>query len=102
MLKLGVVGIGGYASHVWKGALDAMGSAEPIKLVATCDPRADAQPHFRDALLGRGIPVLERFDDLLKMDIDAVWLPIPIDLHRAYTERALAAGKAVVVEKPAA
>src|SRR5665213_934650 len=32
----------------------------------------------------------------------AVWLPLPIDLHRTFTEKCLMAGKAVLVEKPAA
>jgi predicted dehydrogenase len=34
--------------------------------------------------------------------VDAVWLPLPIDLHRPFTEQALAAGKVVMCEKPAA
>src|SRR5829696_1805709 len=42
------------------------------------------------------------YAELLDLPIDAVWLPLPIHLHRPYTERALAAGKAVLCEKPAA
>jgi predicted dehydrogenase len=53
-------------------------------------------------LHGKGIRVVREFDELLGLGIDAVWLPLPIDLHLPFTERALAAGKAVLCEKPAA
>ena len=43
-----------------------------------------------------------RWEDLLAHPAEAVWLPLPIPLHRPYTEQALAAGKAVLCEKPAA
>ena len=42
------------------------------------------------------------FEHLLACDIQAVWLPLPIDLHCPYTKLALAAGTAVLCEKPAA
>jgi len=102
MLKLGVVGIGGYASYVARGVFDAAKAGGAVRFVAACDPLADQQPSHRDALLQAGVPVLGDFDQLLERDINAVWLPVPIDLHRPFTERALAAGKAVIVEKPAA
>jgi predicted dehydrogenase len=53
-------------------------------------------------LRGAGVKVYAGVDELLAADVEAVWLPLPIDLHRSMTERALAAGKAVIVEKPAA
>jgi predicted dehydrogenase len=44
----------------------------------------------------------DSFDAILKdQQIEAVFLPVPIHLHRPMTEQALAAGKAVLVEKPA-
>ena len=49
-----------------------------------------------------GVQTARTFEQLLELDIDAVWLPLPIDLHRPFTETALAAGKAVMCEKPAA
>src|SRR5207249_3033108 len=39
---------------------------------------------------------------LLNLPIDAVWLPLPIDLHLPFTQKALDAGKSVLCEKPAA
>ena len=50
----------------------------------------------------RAFPVFARWEDLLAHPAEAVWLPLPIPLHRPYTEQALAAGKAVLCEKPAA
>jgi predicted dehydrogenase len=39
---------------------------------------------------------------MLAAPLDAVWLPVPIALHRPFCTQALAAGKAVMCEKPAA
>lgn len=102
MLKLGIVGIGGYAGNICDAVMGAVRDGDPVELVATCDPRPQDQPSRRDRLIASGVPVLTEYDRLLSLDIDAVWLPIPIDLHRSFTLRALAAGKAVLVEKPAA
>lgn len=102
MLKIGVVGIGGYAGFACQGVLEAVQCGDPVRLVAVCDPRPELQPKRRDQLIAAGIPILQQLDELLAQDIDAVWLPLPIPLHRPFTEQALAAGKAVLVEKPAA
>lgn len=54
-------------------------------------------------LRSKGVTLFESYDELLEQkDLEAVWLPVPIDLHREYTEKALAAGKAVMCEKPVA
>ena len=50
-----------------------------------------------------GVRIFDSLDDLLAMDeVEAVWLPVPIDLHLPFTRAALKAGKAVMCEKPAA
>ena len=61
MLKLGVVGIGGYASYVARGVFDAAKAGGAVRFVAACDPLADQQPSHRDALLQAGVPVLGDF-----------------------------------------
>jgi len=100
---MGVAGLGGYAAFMTDQLLACSESAGgPVKLRAVCDPQAAAFGRRVAELEQRGVRVLERYEDLLAEPIEAVWLPLPIHLHRAFTEQALAAGKAVMCEKPAA
>ncbi|MCL2641435.1 MAG: Gfo/Idh/MocA family oxidoreductase, partial [Phycisphaerales bacterium] len=73
-----------------------------LRLVAVHDPEPERFPELLAQLRGRGIAVYRSYEELLALPIKALWLPVPIDLHRVFTERALAAGKAVLCEKPAA
>jgi predicted dehydrogenase len=102
-IRLGLTGLGGYAGFLCDRILDDTKSASPaVEFVAACDPALERfGARVRD-LNGRGIKTFRSFEQLLASDIEAVWLPLPIDLHRPYTEAALAAGKAVMCEKPAA
>ncbi|MEX0886211.1 MAG: Gfo/Idh/MocA family oxidoreductase, partial [Phycisphaeraceae bacterium] len=103
-VTLGVAGVGGYAGVITDLILANEQTTDPrVRLAGVCDPNPGAFPDRVAALRGKGVQVFDSFDALLAVDaIDAVWLPIPIDLHRPFTEQALAAGKAVMVEKPAA
>jgi predicted dehydrogenase len=71
-------------------------------LVALCEPDRATHGERIDRLVARGVRYFSEYDDLLASDIDGVYLPLPIDLHRTYTERACTAGKHVLCEKPAA
>jgi predicted dehydrogenase len=102
-MTFGVVGVGGYAGVICEQMLAGSREDESaVRLVCACDPEPARHGETVAALHDAGVRVFQNVDDLLKSDIEAVWLPLPIDLHRPYTEMALHAGKAVMVEKPAA
>lgn len=101
-VRLAVAGLGGYAAELRKVLSRAAEAANaPVSLHAVCDP----SPQLRDAFAAAN-PHVRVFADYTQMlsddDIDAVWLPVPIELHRSFAEQALSAEKAVVVEKPIA
>lgn len=111
-VAMGVVGMGGYARSVLGMlgvSLEAGGGPRvavderPLRVVAACDPSQANREAIGDALDEQGVAVLDDIDALLaRPEVEAVWLPVPIGLHRPFTEKALAAGKAVMCEKPAA
>lgn len=95
-LRIAVVAAGSHifqAAHV--PALAAIG-AEVVGVF-------DAAPG-RAAAVGaaHGWPVADDLDDLLRRDADAVVVCAPHPLHREIVLRCLAAGRAVLVEKPIA
>lgn len=101
---LGVAGLGGYGRVISDLILDhGPNLPTPARLVAVCDPAADLHAQRAATLQDRGVTVLDSYKKMLETPgLDAVWLPLPIQLHRAFAEQALAAGKGVVIEKPAA
>ncbi|HMO27077.1 MAG TPA: Gfo/Idh/MocA family oxidoreductase [Tepidisphaeraceae bacterium] len=102
-VSLGIVGLGGYAASITDMVLRHPELAQgTCRLHGVFDPNPARHPQRVALLRGRGIRIFEDYDALLNEPIDALCLPVPIDLHRAYTERALQAGKAVLCEKPAA
>lgn len=102
-VSLGIAGLGGYARFIGDLVLASGQQAAPrVSLKAVCDPALDAHAPRVDELKRHGITAFDAFDRMLRADIEAVWLPVPIHLHRPFVEAALAAGKAVMVEKPAA
>jgi predicted dehydrogenase len=104
-IRFGLTGLGGYAGYVCDRLLDESDAADgssSAKLIAVEEPEPERFPRRVLELTNRGIPVLRDFAELLALDIEAVWLPLPIHLHLPYTEAALKAGKGVICEKPAA
>jgi predicted dehydrogenase len=97
----GIVGIGGYGGEICRDVVDEW-NALPMKLVAAHDPMAANFPDTVEKLSEKGVRFYPTLDELLAAPMRAVWLPVPIDLHRCFTEKALAAGKVVLCEKPAA
>lgn len=105
-VMFGIAGIGGYAGTVRNLLLDPdwnNGTGEPlVRLAAVCEPDEVTHAATISQLRGRGVAVYANYHELLNSEIEAVWLPVPIHLHRTFCEQALAAGKAVLCEKPAA
>ena len=95
-IKIGIIGSGSIG-NVHARALTAVGGAD---IVALCD----VDPARLDAT-GDAFKVTARFDDyrkLLKADVDAVLVCVPNALHAEMAVAALASGKHVLLEKPAA
>ena len=110
-VRSAIVGLGGYAGAVRRlfenghdrGGDHGLDEDAAGTLVAVAAPDLADHPVVVADLRARGVKVVESFEQLLAIgSVEAVWLPLPIDLHRSFTERALAAGKAVMCEKPAA
>ena len=102
-VAIGTVGLGGYAGTIAR--LLEQQSREPdppVRLAAVFEPDVDAHTGRLEELRLVGVQVVGSYEELLAEPIEAVWLPLPIHLHRPFTEQALAAGKAVMCEKPAA
>jgi predicted dehydrogenase len=102
-VRVGLAGLGGYAAYMADRLLaESRTAAAHAKLSAVCDPEIDRFTERVAELRTRGVNLVSSLDELLSQDIQAVFLPVPIDLHRPFTEAALNADKAVLCEKPAA
>jgi predicted dehydrogenase len=102
-LRIGIAGLGGYAAAARAEVVRDMNSEHPfVRLVAVCDPDPAAHGSVVAELQAAGIEVHTSLPQMLRTPMEAVWLPTPIGLHRSMTEQALAAGKAVLCEKPPA
>jgi D-xylose 1-dehydrogenase (NADP+, D-xylono-1,5-lactone-forming) len=93
-LRFGILGAADIARKALIPAIDAAANAELVALAS------------RDAARGRALfsgRVMAGYDALLEdPEVDAVYLPLPNNLHREWALRALAAGKHVLCEKPLA
>ncbi|MEU2982454.1 Gfo/Idh/MocA family protein [Streptomyces hirsutus] len=94
-LRLGAFGT---SSIAWRRVLPTVTRMPQWDLVAvagrTAKKAAQFAEHFRCAAEDDAEALLER------TDIDAVYVSTPTALHRTWAERALRAGKHVLVEKP--
>ncbi|MGW6560519.1 Gfo/Idh/MocA family protein [Streptomyces hydrogenans] len=92
------IGVLGCASIAERRVLPALGLAAEIELaaVASRDPAKAAR--FAERF---GCAAAAGYEELLDdPGIEAVYLPLPTGLHERWAERALAAGKHVLAEKP--
>lgn len=102
-VRLGLTGIHGFAHHLSDRLFAAWDKGSSLQLTAVTAPEVASYPEHVTALQARGVQIIDSYEAMLaRSDLDAVWLPLPIDLHVPFAERALHAGKAVMVEKPVA
>ncbi|MBT8415674.1 MAG: Gfo/Idh/MocA family oxidoreductase [Boseongicola sp.] len=97
-VRWGVLGAAKFAREQMAPAIHMAKNAE-LAAIATSDPKkAEPFQAFQPRLR-----VFDDYDALLADDaIDAVYVPLPNHLHVEWTLKALAAGKAVLTEKPIA
>lgn len=106
-VRLAVAGIGGYAREITNLVLaDGGDTSPPAQLAAVCDPALAAHADRVAELRGRGVELFDSYEAMIdaapRVGVEGVWLPVPIPLHLPFTEKALAAGLPVMVEKPVA
>lgn len=102
-VAFGLAGLGGFAGYICDRLLDAHHSPEPAaRLLAVFEPELERFEKRAHQLQDLGVRLAGSYEELLEFQLDAVWLPLPIDLHCSFTVAAVSAGKAVVCEKPAA
>lgn len=96
-IKAGIIGCGYMAQMAHLPCLKSIGNAE---IVVLCDFREDVA----EALCRRwDIPHrTDSVDELLALDIDAVFVLTPVQWHLSNIKAALGAGKRVFTEKPVA
>jgi predicted dehydrogenase len=96
MATIGMVGVGGYGSQIFAGALGADG----VTIRSIYDINASLA---ESAAKQAGATVASSFEEMLNDDqIEGVSIVVPNALHPEMVEQAIEAGKHVFVEKPIA
>jgi predicted dehydrogenase len=96
-LKIGVIGSGGrgvIAAH-------AHNLGEGSRVVACCDINPATLEQNKETY-GSGVFVTHDYQELLRQDLDAVFVTVPDFLHEEVVIATLRAGKATYLEKPLA
>lgn len=95
-LRWGVLGAAKFAREHMAPAIHA---ARRGRFAAIATSSAEKAAPFAEMV--PGLEVLTDYDEMLASDaVDAVYIPLPNHLHREWSEKALRAGKHVLVEKP--
>jgi predicted dehydrogenase len=95
-VRWGILGTAHIAERAFLPALGEAGGGRPVAVASRVADTAEA--FAREHGVDRGVAGYEAL--LADPEIDAVYVPLPNGLHRAWTEAALEAGKAVLCEKP--
>jgi len=102
--RIGVAGVAGYGGSIIDELRRIGGElAVPAELAAVYEAFPERATERLGTLADAGVACHATYEALLNDPrVEAVWLPVPIHLHRPMSEAALRAGKAVMCEKPAA
>lgn len=100
MFKVGIVGCGGIANGKHLPALKKLDDG--VQFCAFCDIIVDRAEQANADYADGKAKVFKDYNDLLKMDLDAVYVLTPNYKHCEITVAALNAGKNVMCEKPMA
>lgn len=98
-LKLGIIGCGGIAGTKHLPSIREVGGAE---VVAFCDVIPERAQKSAEEFGFRNSKVFDDYRELLKLDLDAVYVCTPNRSHSIITVEALRSGKHVMCEKPMA
>ncbi|MBN1788248.1 MAG: Gfo/Idh/MocA family oxidoreductase [Sedimentisphaerales bacterium] len=100
MVKLAMIGAGGYAFNLIKWM---WGIPDKIEVVAvTSRPKKEKSTGVLECEK-RGIPVYDDIDQLManvKDKVDVIYVPTPIQTHFAYAKKCINAGYDIFLEKP--
>lgn len=94
-IGVGILGFG-VAGRLMAAAVE---NHPEVRLVAVAEPGLDGDV----SVAGRAVPSVHALEDLCAdVDVEAVFVATPTELHRKHVEAVLVSGRAVVVEKPMA
>ena len=94
--RWGILGAAKFAREHMGPAIAAAEGAELAALATSAPERAVTFQKFAPNLA-----IYDTYDELLAdPTIDAIYIPLPNDMHQPWALKCLAAGKAVLVEKP--
>lgn len=99
VMKVGVVGCGGIAGgkHI-----PAIKKIKDVEIAALCDIIVERAHDYNAKFCDGKAKVFEKYQDLIKEDLDAVYVCTPNCSHCEITVAALKSGKHVMCEKPMA
>ncbi|NLE69203.1 MAG: Gfo/Idh/MocA family oxidoreductase, partial [Clostridiales bacterium] len=98
-LNIGIIGCGGIANNKHLPSIKKIGGAD---VVAFCDIIKEKAEQTAAKFGTPDAQVFEDYRDLLKLDLDAVYVCTPNRSHSMITVDALKSGKHVMCEKPMA
>lgn len=98
-LKVGIIGCGGIANGKHMPAIKSAGHAD---MVAFCDIIEEKAIKASEEFGAEGAKVFSDYRELIKEDLDAVYVCTPNRSHALITIAALKAGRHVMCEKPMA